>query len=349
MSSQLVSLAERPTLKLVSADGHSSDATGELHVGMTWPAFFEQYVRPIHLPERSPRTVREYRTTLAYWVQFTGNPSLLATDARVVARFREGLKTVEDAGQPLSDNTRRKHCVNMQFIIDRAGPCLRREVETASLLAAVPYVARPAMVLNEVADNWSLAEIGWFLDACAHARRPAELPIGAATFWRCLGLFAYNVGTRPQTLLQLRHSWLSEDEHGCWLSVPASAMKKRRGVVLYVNAVAVRMIERMRACGCDVIFPWPHEEGWLHAERRRILAHSQISERRRLGFKALRKACATQLAEINPMAAQLQLGHRGQNVTRDFYVNRKIVAKACEALPQPKYCEDFGARQLNLF
>jgi len=350
VNGQLVSTADnRPILKLVGCDGSSHELPEDLHVGMTWPAFFEHYVRPLHLLERSPRTIKEYRTTLAYWVAFTGNPSLAATDARTIARFREGLKTLDVDGEPLADNTRRKHCVNMQFILDRAGPMLRREVETARLLPSVPYVTRPATVVNEVADNFSLVEIGQFLDACAAAQAPRGLAVSPAMFWRCLGLFDYNVGARPQTLLLLRFSWLSQDEHGWWLSVPPSAMKKKRGVVLYINTVAMRLVERMRACGSDLIFPWPHEEGWLHAERRRILTASQIPEPRRFGFKAFRKACATQLAEINPMAAQLQLGHRGRNVTRDFYVNRKIVARACEQLPQPKWCEDFGWRQLTLF
>jgi integrase len=347
---------QRPTLGIVSAEGESRAAeSGELSADMTLPAFFGQYIVPEHLSERSRKTVRDYWTTVSYWVEFLRSPSaplgpgLNAIGQRETSRFRDGLKNVKFDGQPLADNTRRKHCTNLQFILDRAGPKLRRDVETAKLIADVPYLQRPALVIHEVADNFSLAEIGWFLDACSAAPAPHGLAISSAAFWRCLGLFDYNVGARPQTLLALKFRWLSQDEYGWWLSVPPEASKTKRGLKLYVNTIAMQLVERMRACGDELIFPWPHEEGWLHTTRRKILAASLIPEHRRLGFKAFRKACGTQLAEINPMAAQLQLGHGGRNVTRDFYVNRKIVAKACEALPQPQWCQDFGERQLTLF
>jgi len=349
---------ERPRLSIVTSDGVSiGPGGGELSPLLSLPAFFERYILPVHLVEASGKTIKEYRTTLKHWVQFTATPAakegppLCAINANVIGKFRSGLKTLPGNAGPMKDNSRRKHCTNLQFILDRAGPQLRRELETAQLVADVPYVSRPPLVLNEVEDNYSLAEIGWFLEACAVAEAPAGLPLRPATFWRCLGLFDYNLGARPQTLLALQFKWLVRDESGWWLVVPPEAFKTKRGVKLYVNAAAMALVERMRACGDERIFPWPHEEGWLHTTRRRILAASQIPEHRRhLGFKAFRKACATQLARINPMAASIQLGHSsGRNVTRDFYVNRQIVAEACEKLPQPTWSGDFGQRQMTLF
>jgi integrase len=343
---------QRPVWKVVSAsDGESHPLPSDLSPGMTLRPFFVNYVLIEHLVGASPKTVKEYFTTIGYWEQFAGDPPLERSNAAAIGRFRQGLTTLpgRKSGERMAANTQRKHCVNLQFILDRAGPKLRRDQETAKLVADVPYVKRPGLVIHEVRDDFSLAEIGWFLDACSASRAPHGLAVGMACFWRCLGVFAYNVGARPQTLLGLRFSWLVEDEYGWWLSVPKEFSKTKRGLMLYVNSHARGVMERMRAAGDERIFPWPHEEGWLHAERRRILAASLIPEHRRLGFKGFRKACGTQLADINPMAAQLQLGHGGRNVTRDFYVNRKIVAKACEQLPQPKWCEDFGQRQLTLF
>jgi integrase len=359
---------QRPLWGVISADGEQRvAAVGALSPGMKLRSFFEGYVLDEHLACASARTIKEYRTTLSYWEQFSGDPPLAGITTKIIAAFRKGLPTLSGRrpGEFMAANTQRKHCVNLQFILDRAGPKLRRDLEPAKLLADVPYVQRPGLVIHDVVDNFSLAEIGLFLDACDAAPSPRGLSIAPACFWRCLGLFLYNVGPRPQTFLELRFEWLEQDEFGWWLQVPAWAMKAKRGARLYVNSHALRVVERMRACGSGLIFPWTecrswsgqrhvhaqhHKEGWLHTVRRKILVASEIPARRHLGFKGFRKACSTQLARINPMAASLQLSHRsGSNVTRDWYTNREIVAEACEQLPQPKWCEDFGERQLTLF
>lgn len=323
----------------------NSDTPQGLSPHLTLPEVFEQYIVPVHLVERSPLTLKDHRGTLKKWVAYTANPPILQIDDFTIGLFREGL-----VAEGLEDNTRRKHCTNLQFCLDRLGPKIRRDMTTAELLPSARWVPKPSQVIHDVCDNFTLAEISAFIDACRVATRSPAF-ITAPTWWRSLAIFTYNVGPRIGSLLKLRWDWLYEDESGLWLRVPAKATKMGRGMTLYVNRHARVALEAVRPTGRDRIFAWPCKDNWLHTQRRRILAASTIPENRRFGFHAFRKACGTELARINGMAAAIQLGHSSRgNVTRDHYVHRSIVRDACEQLPQPVCHHDLAVeRQMKLF
>lgn len=336
-------------LRIFREEGQSRE-TGEPHGQMTLREFFEAYAQPICLAKADPRTLKEYATTIGFWERSTANPPLLRINDFAIAKFRGWLEARKYRGRALDDYTVRKHLVNLQFILDRAGPRRHRDIPAARLLPEVPAVPKPKVWPEEVVDVFTLAEIAAFMDACRAATTPTKLAISPCFFWRSLWLFDYNTGLRPETLLLLRWEWLVEDEYGWWLKIPAIAMKVPRAFTCYVNPRAMAVLERLRVHKEPLIFPWNMKESWLHNRRRAILAASSIPPERHFGFKGLRKALATELGKINPLAAQLQLAHStGRSVTADHYTHKKVIAEAMQRLPQPPWHGDLDGRQGLLF
>lgn len=345
-------------------------ALSALSPQQTLEGFFEGYVLPICLPYAAPRNIKQYRESLGYWKRFSGDPTLAqlsqATEqvqpdgrrtrqyinARVaISRFVQQLRALPGRDGTLAENTVRKHCVALQYILDRAAPAdARHNPDGAGMLPEAITIPKPGVVVNQVEDVFTLPEIGHWLDACKAAKSPKRLAgVSPPDFWRSLVVFAYNVGLRIDTIVSVRFDWFSKDEMGHWVQIPPRAIKKKRGRAYYVNAWAWDAIEAIRT-NRELVFEWRHEMGWLHETRRRLLAASGIAESRRFGFHGLRKACLSQAARINPMAASMIAGHsEGRNVTRDHYMHRSIMAECLDQLPQPVWGQNRSDRQTLLF
>ncbi|HEV3022445.1 MAG TPA: site-specific integrase, partial [Pirellulales bacterium] len=322
---------ERPTFRLLFPDDDlgGPDDHG-LSADVTLSEFIERYVVPVCLVNAKPRNLIQYRESGRYWKRFTADPPLRSIDDFTCAQFVAGLRTLAgQGGQPLAENTIRKHCVHVQYCLDRAGPKVRHNprAKQARLLPEVPIVDRPRLVVNEVDDNFTLAEIGHWLDACTHAEAPHDQNCQPPDWWRALVLVAYNTGLRIETLIKLRWGWLREDELGHWLQVPPGAIKKSHGRSFYLPPAGLKSLEPIRPAAPRVeaaIFPWPHTESWLHECRRRLLGASKIAPGRRWGFHGLRKAFGTELAKIDGAAVSWALGHSAGSVAQRHYVNHGV-------------------------
>ena len=268
------------------------------------------------------------------WARYTDNPPLFKIDVRMAAKFVCALKergAVRKAGAKASPNTVRKHCIHLQYVLDRAGPCSRHNRQGANLVANVVWLERPRSRRKPASDSFTVAEIGFWLDACLFADSPRIKGILPATWWRSLITFIYNTGLRIGTVLQLEWSMID----GEWLNVPGNIYKGGDSKRFYLNAEAREAIAAVRTAR-DRIFPWPCSENRLHRVRREILKRSAIPAHRHFGFHALRKAVATHLAQANPLVAQMVLGHTSLAMTRDHYVHPDIVSGELSKLPQPK-------------
>lgn len=335
-----LSVPQQRSLPLGSGDGGGGPTrlTPELRLEQ----FFDAWVRPKVHAHSSPKTLKEYRTTFAYWAQLTGDPPVGDVGEPTIEAFVEGIKAVLFRGQPLSENTIRKHCVNVQAVLTVLGPKAKGNKFGAALVRHVPYVPAPAAVVNENIDEYSLAEVGQVLDACRRATGPrkasrvyrVELP----TFWESLVTFTYNAGLRIESSLFLRFSWLAQDELGWWLRIPAGAMKGRRqGRVIYLNSHALAAIERMRGGSSDLIFGGACSYYVCNANLQRILRRSSLPPERQFGMHSLRKTFLTELTKINPAAAKKAACHGKPtgDVTLDHYTSKRIVIAAVDQLPQP--------------
>lgn len=347
------------TLRIFHGDNPPSDLPAlpsgfDLSPRMRLPEFWEAYLLPVHLVEAKAGTKKEHRTTLKYWSLATGNPPLFKITDYTISKFRTWLAKYVYRGEPLAALTRRKHLVNLQYMLDRAGPTKSREVPTAKLLTDTFAIPKPSGDDDVLEDCFTLDEIAAYLAACQFAPYPERLPAGISrcTFWRCAGLLAYNTALRVKTLLALRWDWLHRDERDpswWWFHVPAWAMKRHRSFRCYVNEPAMRVLNRLRGAHPERVLPWTCSEDWFHKSRRALMANSSLPEERRFGFHAFRKALATEMGSINGTAASMQLGHKTRNVRIDNYTHRRLLVEAHTRLPQPPWHGDLDGRQGLLF
>lgn len=333
--------------------GNSAGKEGDenaLWPGITLGQFYERYVKPICHASARKRTHDAYDRSLNYWDRITGDPALQEIDEYVCAAFIAGLRQLDGCDGMLADNTVRKHCVHVQYCLDRAGPYSRRNNPLGkSLIADPPLLLKPAVVKNDVVDNFLLPEIGHWLEACHHASVPKLRRVSPKDWWQSLIIFDYNTGIRLETLLAARFDWITTDDEGTWLIVPSTALKgRKRGRRFFLNQAALEAIEAIRT-DRDLIFEWRFTEGYLHDRRRELLAKTRIPEHRRFGFHALRKALATELGKINSIAAKMALGHAGGDVTIEHYQNRIILVESLMKLPQPVWRRDCAGQQLLMF
>lgn len=286
-------------------------------------------------------TLRLDRQVLGLWKMYTGDPPIGQIDDLMCGAFvaelrkRPGVK-----GKPqLSPNTVRKLCTHLQTILDHAGPRSRRNRLGQGLLADVPYLERPKKRRKEARDNFTLNEIGAWLDHCGEAAHAANLlGLDPCLWWKGIVTFIYNTGLRIDTTMRLEWSMLDRDEPD-WLAIPAEIYKGgEHGLDMYVNSHARAAIEAIGSRKHGRIFPWhgwPESQGWLQAQRRSLLSLAGIPEHRRFGFHGLRKALSTWIAPQNWMLSKIVLGHSTNDVTKECYVNPDVMREILTRVPQP--------------
>lgn len=322
---------------------------------MTLGQFFAAYAWPDCLAPKGDnvRTLRDYERSLAYWRALTGDPPLAEIDQRTCSTFLRrlaGLNPEEIKGMRrggggptsaagsdrLSPNTVRKHWQNLQRLLCWTGPSSRHVPEGAGLVANPPWAPMPRPDRPGPRPAMTLDEIGRWLDVLPQAETalPMIPPfVDPAAWWRALILVAYNTGLRPGGLMRLE--WGMIDGHR--LNLPPSIAKGRRGYLLWINSAALRALEPIRRpSGLVFGWPgWPNGESSLKKARYRLQREAGIPSR---SFYALRRAFATQAAKINPLAAQLQMGHRGLGMAmmiEHYLDHEQTLRDALEKLPQP--------------
>jgi integrase len=329
-----------------------------LSAEMTLAEFYERYVKPIVLEPRgaAERNLKQFDESLRYWRTFTGDPPLQRIDEWVCAAFVAGVSRMPGRRGPrLAPNTIRKHCTQLQRLLDLAGPRSRQNRSGRGLLDDVPYLERPPQEHHEPEDVFTIEELSAWLDACRHAKRPRIPGLRPPVFWRSLVKFIYNVGTRIKTTILLEWSMVDGDV----LRVPPrlrgrpDIYKGNTGKTFTLNEAARDALAAVRTAD-KRLFPWPLRArsidstlSYVQKVRRELLALTDIPPQRRFGFHGIRRLTATELAGDNPLVAQKQLGHTAMAVTRDSYVARRVVEKSLGRLRQPKTGGD--DRQMRLF
>jgi integrase len=329
-SHQPAAPAARQLKLFTPADDGGADPTA----AWTVAEFFRGYFVPVCLAGRAaqPRTVREYATSVRLWTELSGDPPLAAIDEFVCARFVEQLRSQRgiDRRGPMSAETVRKHCLQLQMILDRAGPRLRRDAPTARLLAEVPYIPRPGRRPRQVAPMFAPAELAAIIErGCAIARAP-RCASDPPRWWRALWRLAYLTGFRIGTLLRWEFSWL----RGAAIEIPGHAYKGGQPRTFPLSSETLAIIEELRAGGSARLLPWPHSESYLHAWRRKILAAAGLPPERRLGFHAVRRLHGTTVYRISPVAGARSLGHRNIQTFERHYAAEELWREALEQLPR---------------
>ena len=115
--------AERSTLKL--HDGKRDRERFNLSAEMTLPEFYRAFYRPVILAAQGAedRTLREYDQSLKYWENCTRHPSLAEINDFDISEFMTAIAALPGRkGEPISPNTIRKHCTQLQAVVTKAGP-----------------------------------------------------------------------------------------------------------------------------------------------------------------------------------------------------------------------------------
>jgi integrase len=331
-------------LRVVSTESDLGSSSPRLSPSMTLSAFWRLYVQPTWLAGRkaSWKTVSLYQDAINYWARFTTDPPLCEIDDFVLQRFREGLEALPGRkGPSLSAASIRKHYRSVQTCLCLTGPRLPSAGAAGSawrkaqrLLKEIPLLEPPPADEIDDDSNFTVDEIGGLLDACAKMYTPHRVPgVMAPEWWRSLIMVAYNTGERIGALLDVTF----DDLDGTTLTFPRSIRKgRRKSNVVDLNVYAARAIERIRT-DREKIFEWPYSERHFFKSWERLRARAGISAARQFGTHALRKATATELADIDERAAQYALGHSSINTTRGHYIKQKreLVKDSLARLPQP--------------
>ncbi len=325
-----------------------------LSAEMTLPAFYHAYVHPVCRVAKlaDPKTIALDLAALKHWETLTANPSLQDITEFDTAGFIAAIVGCDGRhGNKISPNTIRKHCVHLQFILDRAGPRSRTLRNAARLIEEPPGFEKPKERKAARPALLSLDEIGAWIRAAEEAESPQMDRVVPAKWWRVLVTFTYNTGLRIDTVMRLE--WTMLDQAG-WLTVPPEIYKgHEHGGSFYVNQPAREALATIREWRHKRLFPWanwPASSSWLQAQRRSLWRKAGINQPGN-GFHGLRRSLMTFLAGKNDLVARIVAGHAaGNDVLMGHYVDRKgIVADLLEQVPQPSFRHSDTADQRTMF
>jgi len=317
-------------------------------------AYFEQYFLPRRCRKADPKTIAEYRTTLKYFLHCFGNLAVGEISADVLAEFIERLEAMpgKTPGGKMSDATVAKHVRHFECILSSMGPATRKNRIGAGIFVIPPFFPEAYEVSKRHKRKpFTLVEIGRLLDATRIARKPRLLGVTPADWWSGLFRVLYNVGPRIETALALEPGWIAADGKA---EVPPEFYKGGELRTLEFNCWALRVIEGLHPPGTArrrTFAGVSAEPGMQFDPRdqveegccRRYLDELFKEIMRAAGVAVLpyrvwhgfRRSFADQLSMLCPSAAQLALGHASLDVTRDHYVDGRVLRSWLDQLPQP--------------
>jgi len=313
-------------------------APSELSAEMTLVEFFWQYAWPDCLQPKgdSPATRKDYAKSLDYWAEFTGNPPIEKIDKRTCSKFLRLLRGVRgQRGEVLSQNTVFKHWTNIQRLLDWTGPQGRGNRNGTDLVQNPPWIEAPRKEFAAPKRAFTLEELWTWLTALPKVARPMpKVPaFEPAAWWRAVILLGYNTGMRPGTLFRIRWEMFEENA----LRIPTSIIKGKHGRLLCVNDAAREAIEPLRRA-TGLVFGWenwPEADTTLKKHRERQQREAGLSP---LSLYGLRRTFATECGKINPLAAQIMMGHQGlgmQMMVNHYIDAEQLLSEALSRLPQP--------------
>ena len=318
--------------------GQRTSAAG-LSAEMTLCDFFGRYAWPDCLAPKGDAlsTRKDYEQSLAYWRLFTGDPPLCEISKRTCSTFVQllaGSRGKRD-DRLLAANTIYKHWINCERLLRWTGPQTRQNREGAGLIEAPPWISTPRKDRPGPRPAFSLPEIQAWLEALPRAARlPARMVgVDPAAWWRAVILLDYNTGLRSGTLFKIR--W--EQIAGAWLDVPAAISKGKQGRLTWLNRPALDAIEPLRAPG-GLVFRWSNWPACDNTFGQIMHRQQRAAGVRPLTLYALRRAFCRELVRINPLAAQLAMGHSGLGfsmMTNHYLDVEALLAESLARLPQP--------------
>ncbi len=346
-----------PQLRLfVPAEGDNDD--GALSPQITLSQLFWRWFKPICLEGENDAdsTIKEYVTSIGYWIDLTGDPPLLQIDEFTVAGFKKALHQVLwkrgplGTPRPLAEHTIAKHLKQIRAVLRRAGPTTHPDRPGKLLVAQVPHirVSKPRCLPKkpfplEVARRITLAS----------QKLPATdkmIAGDARRWWIALLQVLYFTGVRIGTALKLEWPMVSTRADGHWLVIPGAIIDKTgKPLEKYLHDDAFAAIEQLRTEASRVLL-WPHCRRYLSTIHDDLQALAGIPDADRLSPQAWRRTHGTEMARVGAKfgirIAQAALDHEDERTTRASYVDIEpelirqlpalVVPNAMPARPDPQ-------------
>ena len=283
------------------------------------------YVRMWYAPtylygKRSLRTISEYVTSVEYFLNLVGDPSLDEIDPPMNARFIHGLQAMG-----LSVETIRKHCRNLNAVWSKAGPSGHRNRDTLRLVNEAPWIRPPEAyrrLPREIPDSEadSLYHATEECAACFKFPTYLEERRLRPVWWRALIALVASTAIRRKVVFNL--TWGDFDIGHKYFVVPAEFDKCKTARRKPIHPDVLRLLDAVK-CG-DKILPWKHGNGKFYEcwndlnETAGIMPHLKLHDLKRY---SLQLACRS-----GADAATLQLlgDHSSFQTTTAYYVGGNL-------------------------
>jgi integrase len=300
--------------------------------------FFEAFGEPVLLRQRrkaDEKTIRGYRDSMHYWRSITGDPPLATITDETLAQFVTALEAMPGRkGTKLSGHTVAKHARHVQMILYRCGPRRPGIKHCQGLIAEVPQFGTIDRPRPDCAGDFTPAELGAMWTAAPTMTSPTNHGATPGEFWRGLLALGYFGMYRIHSMLTL--GMADVDEAG-WVEVRCEHAKRGHG---YRNFLPKRALEAIAWGDPQRSLVLPGVSLKCQSNLRKsfnaLQMRAGIARHECRGFHGLRKAGGTALARIDPLAAQMQLGHSGGTVLQAHYLSRnQLLAEAVDKMPWP--------------
>jgi len=197
--------------------------------------------------------------------------------------------------------------------------CLALYAFRKRLLAEFPIV-KPVRKSQRLPRGFTVDEVGRMIVA-ARKRQRTLCGLPAGWWWSTLIYSAWCTGARIGELMALR--W--KDVRGEEIVFLAGTRKGHtRDIARRITPDLAAELELHRRCPGDLVWPWPHLVTSLYSSMKILCDQAGVPQRR---FHAIRKASASYVQAAGGDAVS-HLDHSDANITRDHYLDDRIVGKA---------------------
>lgn len=306
-------------LHLYEPPDPNAEGGGRLSAELTLGEFYAAYVATsvARAARWAPTTRVSYAESVAHWGRLTDNLPLALIDKQQATQFVEGLQELPGRrGPKIATGTLRKHCTQVQIVLDLAGPEDRRKPVTSwavELIERVPWIRPPASDEPRSCGDFSLAEVRALLAAAPRMHAPTVGCASPGDWWRALLLLLATTGLRIGETLALEWSMLE----GQVLRVPREIRKRRRrDLVKWIRPDALAALGRLDH-RTRRIFAYPQHRRTLSVQFDKLKRLADVANL--AAFHGLRKFYATQLARNDLQLAADGLGHASPQTTERHY------------------------------
>lgn len=264
---------------------------------------------PKNLRIQSPQTMKQYRIAVADFAEMLGRDPLLTdlTDDNVILLVRSMTK------KGLANRTANERASRIKAVWTWCAK--KRKVDD------FPFVPR-LKVPRRIPQAWSRDQLGRIFASCRQEEGQVVPGIASRDWWLGLHWVQWSTGERIGALLALRWDWI--DERGC-VEIPAEHRKGGFEDFLHrLRPEALAAIAKLRPAGYDQVFPWEWTQVTFYKHLKGILRRAGLPFDRRCMTHKMRRSVASHL-QAQGINASLALGHSTEAVTREAYLDPRIV------------------------